>query len=211
MNNYYLETESRRYRPVQLSDAEFIVKLRTQPHAQRVLHSTSSDIDKQRDWIRQYLQRNNDYYWIIENLDGEPIGTTSLYNYNAEMNQIESGRWVQIPDSGTGSLSGHVLFKDFAYNVLRVNRVVCDTAIINKQVIKYHQFLGERIFDRKLDDVEINGKKIEVVWFEETAEMWLKNRKKLLKFCGKETDRKAFKMESDGSLSEIDLHFEKHI
>ena len=203
MNNYILQTESAKFRPVKIEDAEFIVKLRNLPHARRVIHGTSSDVEQQEEWIRQYLERDNEYYWIKESLDGKPLGTTSLYNYNKKLNQIEAGRWVNIPNSGSASLSGHVIFRDFAYKILGVNRVVCDTAVTNIQVIKYHQFLGERIFDRIIDNSIINGQKQELIWFEETAEMWIENRKKLLKFCGVDEDRKIFRINADGQLEEI--------
>ena len=207
MNNFYLQTERVNYRPVSLQDAEFIVMLRNLPHAKKMIHGTSAEVEKQKEWIRDYLQRENEYYWIIESKDGKPVGTISLYHFDPINNQIESGRWVQLPGfSDSISLSGDVLFKDFAFNVLKVSRIVSDTACFNKQVIKYHKFLGERIFDRVKDDVEINGEKVEVVWFEEDSTHWPDNRKKLLKFCGNESDRKAFRIEPDGTLTEIELY-----
>ena len=204
MNNYFLETENARFRPVTLEDADFIVKLRNLPHVRKMVHATSTSVEDQREWIKEYLQRENDYYWIIETKDGMPVGTTSLYNYKPETNQIESGRWVKIPNIGeVTSLSDHVLFKDFAFNILHVSRIVCDTAVINKQVIKYHQFLGEKIYERVLDDATIDGKRMELIWFEEVPERWAENRKKLLKFCGEESDRKAFRKEPDGSFTKL--------
>lgn len=206
MNNFYLETEDNIFRPVTLEDAEFIVKLRNLPHAKKMVHGTSTSIEQQRDWIKKYLERENDYYWIIEDRDGKPIGTTSLYNYKADINEIESGRWIQIPDTnGVTSLSAHVLFRDFAYNVLKVSRIICDTAVINKQVIRYHQFLGEKVFKRVLDDEVIDGKRMELIWFEETSESWSENKRRLLKFCGDESDRRVFRIEADGSLTRLVL------
>lgn len=206
MNNYYLETENARFRPVTIEDAEFIVKLRNLPHVKKMVHGTSTSVEDQRKWIDDYLQRDNDYYWIIETKEGIPVGTTSLYNYKPETNQIESGRWVKIPNmEEVTSLSDHVLFKDFAFNILRVSRIVCDTAVINKQVIKYHEFLGERIFDRVMDDAIIDGKRLELIWFEELPERWVENRKRLLRFCGDESERKAFRKEPDGTLINLKL------
>lgn len=206
MNNYYLETEDSVFRPVRVEDAEFIVYLRNLPHAKSMIHETSTSIDNQRDWIEKYLKRDNDYYWITETKDGIPTGTVGLYNYNAALNQIESGRWISIyTKSGDTPLSGHVLLKDFAFSILKVSKVVCDTAVINKQVLKFHRFLGERMIDKILDEKVIDGKNMELVWFEETAERWKENRKKLVKFCGKESDRRVFHIEPDGSLIYLKL------
>lgn len=208
MNNFILETESSIYRPVTIEDAEFIVQLRNLPHAKGFIHNTSFNVDAQKKWIADYLKRSNEYYWIIEDKQGVKRGTTSLYNYDEGLNQIESGRWITIPGTSSSSLSGAVLMKDFVFNVLNVSRVVCDTVITNKQVIKYHLFLGEKEFGRRKETAYTDS--YEVVSFEETSENWPKHRKKLLKFCGIETDRKAFQIEPDGSLVEIDMHYEKY-
>ena len=49
-----------------VEDAEFIVMLRNQAHAKGCVNDTSTDVERQRQWIRDYLKRDNEYYWIIE-------------------------------------------------------------------------------------------------------------------------------------------------
>ena len=49
-------------------DAEFIIKLRTDPKLGKFIHSTSSDIEEQKKWIRAYKKREQagtDYYFIF--------------------------------------------------------------------------------------------------------------------------------------------------
>lgn len=202
-NNYILQTENERYRPVTLDDAEFIVRLRNQNHVIGRIHDTSLDIERQRQWIREYLARDNEYYWIIESLSGTPLGTISFYHYDGEKNQIESGRWVRIHDSSSGSLSEEVLLKDFAFNVLKVSKVVADVVTTNKKVVKLHRFLGEREVFHESGVDGVGGKSVDVIWFELTKEMWETNRKKLLKFCGKDEDRIIYKLNSDNKLVKI--------
>ena len=50
------------------SDAEFIVKLRTDPVLGKWIHSTDSDIENQKQWLREYKERERnglDYYFIF--------------------------------------------------------------------------------------------------------------------------------------------------
>ena len=47
-------------RLVREEDAEFIVKLRTDPKLGRYIHATDNNVEKQRKWIRDYKKREND-------------------------------------------------------------------------------------------------------------------------------------------------------
>lgn len=193
-----------------MDDAEFIVMLRNQPHARGTIHDTSNSVDKQRQWIRDYLLRENDYYWIGETLDGVPFGTTGFYNFDAEKNQIESGRWVNLASyEGSYSLSGAVLFKDFAFRVLGVSKVVCDVVSSNTQVLTYHKKILREKGTGEVSFLEgVGGKRVEMIWFEETRESWEINRKRLLKFCGNDEDRKIFQIDDFNTVRQIDyLHF----
>lgn len=202
-NVYLLQTENERYRPVNIGDAEFIVKIRNQNHVIGRVHDTSLDVEKQRQWIQDYLTRKNEYYWIIESLSGEPLGTASYYHFNKEKNQIEAGRWVRMHNSWTGSLSEEVLLKDFAFNVLKVSSVVSDVVSTNKGVIKMHKFLGERETHRESGIEGVGGESVEVIWFEVTKEMWMVNRARLQKFCGDDKDRVIYRTNESGEMTRV--------
>ena len=140
MNNYILQNEDRIMRPVTMDDAEFIVKLRNQEHVKGTgfIHNTSLDVEKQRQWLRDYFSRENEYYWIFTTLEGVPYGACSYYNYDKGKNQIETGRWVRLQGYNDNMISSHVQFRDFTFDVLKVDRIVCDVVSTNKQVLKYH-------------------------------------------------------------------------
>ena len=169
-----LKNEERTLRPVSIDDAEFIVKLRNQSHVKGCVNDTSTDIDSQRKWIQDYLRRGNEYYWIIETPDGEPFGTASLYHYDAEKNQIESGRWVELK----GEKYTYNLFKstiqvnDFAFNCLKVSRIVFDVVATNKRVIRYHQSYGAEVTGVEKGAVVLGGVPNDVVWMQITREKW---------------------------------------
>lgn len=184
MNNYTLRNEDRILRPVTLDDAEFIVRLRNQEQAKGFIHNTSNDVDKQRKWIEDYLQRENEYYWILTDLEGNPYGTQSFYDYNQEKNEIVVGRWVKMPGFENNAISSHVQLFDFAFNFLKVDAVISDVVSTNKGVIKYHKFLGEKEFYHEYNVEGVGDVKVERIWFREDKDTWQVNRAKLLKFCG---------------------------
>ena len=53
---------------VKEDDAAFIVQLRTDPILSRFLHATDSSVEKQKEWIHSYKERESrgeDYYFIF--------------------------------------------------------------------------------------------------------------------------------------------------
>lgn len=174
-HSYILKNEERTLRPVRMEDAEFIVRLRNQPHVVGIVNDTSADIEKQRQWLREYFDRPNDYYWIIETPSGEPFGTTSLYHYDAEKKQMESGRWVQLKDErfAYNFFKSLVQINDFAFEVLGLSRIVFDVAVHNKRVIRYHQSYGAEITHVEKGLFVIQGEPVDMVWFEITRQKWV--------------------------------------
>lgn len=186
MNNYVLRTPTGMSRPVTEEDAEFIVKLRNQQQS-RFIHKTSPDVENQRQWIREYLKRDNEYYWITETNDHVLTGTHSLYHYVAERQEIESGRWVRMAGAPSGNMfAGRIQINDFVFRDLGMKRLVFDTAVTNKQVRKYHNICGaieERI---EHDGIILNGEPVDLVWFVETPESWEKVRPRIVRLAGLE-------------------------
>lgn len=203
-DKYIIQNEDRILRPVTMEDAEFIVKLRNQKHASGFIHDTSLDVEKQREWLRAYFQRDNEYYWIITTLDGTPYGTSSLYNFDKEKNQIEGGRWIRIPGYDSNMISSHFQMREFIFNVLKIDRIVCDVVSTNTRVLKYHRdILKERMLDVKGYEKGVAGKEVEVFKFEETRETWKVNRERLLYYCGDVSKWSIKRIDNNGNCIEL--------
>lgn len=182
MNKYVLKNEDRIMRPVTMSDAEFIVRLRNQPHVKGRVHDSVIDVQSQKAWLEAYFKRENEYYWIIETLDHRPIGTESLYNYNSETNTIESGRWVLLANERINLIASTIQFFDFAFDVLGVDRIVFDIVATNKSVIRYQELCGA-VPTHVIKESGIGGKAADVIWYEQKAVNWPVNRAKISHFC----------------------------
>ncbi len=202
--NYILQNEDTILRPVTVADAELIVRLRNQPHVQGKVHFTSGDISAQEKWIFNYLQRDNDFYWIIETLEHQPIGTQSLYNFNPETGDIESGRWVLLRNTRVNVMANRILNFDFAFNVLKAKRILWDVVVTNESVIRYSDMCGSRQIKKgKIQGV--GSEDVEVIWYGETLESWSVNRKRLIRYCKAPDAMSAREVFSDGRQVEVDI------
>lgn len=96
-DDFTLDKYGLHVRLINESDADFILKLRTDPKLGRFIHPTDNDIDKQREWIRQYKVREKagkDYYFVYC-YKGEPIGVNRVYDI--ETDYATGGSWVCKP------------------------------------------------------------------------------------------------------------------
>jgi len=131
-------------RPVEEADAEFIVELRSDPKLSRHISRTDSSVEKQREWIRSYFERNcagKEYYFIACDLPGVPWGTARLYHIQGD--ECTGGSWVM--GHGTPmevSLESYLLPMEFAFTILNLNVLHIDVRKGNKRVLQWHESCG---------------------------------------------------------------------
>jgi Acetyltransferases, including N-acetylases of ribosomal proteins len=125
------------------NDAQFILDIRSNPQNSKFIHKTDPSISKQRLWIRQQIDRKNDYYFIINTHAGNKIGTTSLYNIDDVKKEAEFGRWI-CNGSALHSLESAILIYDFAFYNLNLDKVYTMTVSQNKQVVSFHRRFGSQ-------------------------------------------------------------------
>lgn len=79
-------------RNVRVEDAQFILSLRLDPRRSRYVSPVDPDVDKQRDWIRRYLQSEGQAYFLICDKAGEALGTVRVYDAQGE--SFSWGSWM---------------------------------------------------------------------------------------------------------------------
>jgi RimJ/RimL family protein N-acetyltransferase len=137
-----LEGDAYAIRPVTTMDAPFILELRTDPDRSRYLHPVEDSLGAQTAWIAAYLERPDDYYFVVERLrDSRPEGTVGLYNLDHVDRRAEWGRWVLRRDS-LAAIESALLVYRLAFNHLGLEEVYCRTVAANRHVVNFHRFCG---------------------------------------------------------------------
>lgn len=154
-SDFTFEKYGLQLRFVNENDAEFIVKLRTNPKLGRFIHSTSSDIELQKKWIREYKQRESegkDYYFIFFK-GGQPVGLNRLYHI--EEDRFTSGSWICLPNTETACVVASSLIpRIIAFEILgkQMEFGVEGCHEDNKKVIKFNQMIGLKIKGTRMEE-----------------------------------------------------------
>ncbi len=168
-------------RLVEEEDAEFIIKLRTNPQLGRYIHTTSPDVNNQIEWIREYKKRElvGDEYYFIFFKDGQPVGLNRLYHI--EKDRFTSGSWVFDPGATFESAIASALITrtiafDFLGKSLEFGVEGCH--VDNKKVIRFNLMIGLKIKGKRVEE------KGEYYTFNMTKEDFEKNQPRIERLIG---------------------------
>jgi RimJ/RimL family protein N-acetyltransferase len=159
-----------RMRPVVLDDAPFITALRTLPHTLGNVGDTSSRTHDQENWIRSYLTRSDDYYFIIENSVGEAIGTVGLYE--VRQTEAEWGRWIICPRWQAAALGSALLLHQIAFDHLGLTKLKSCVVSTNEKVLSFHKRFGAKHTAVENRARFISGQWVNLTWIELVADEW---------------------------------------
>ena len=137
-----------RLRPVDINDAEFIIKLRNNVAINKHISPTSDKLSDQIEWIKGYKEREKkglEYYFLTE-VNGERFGTTRLSELNNEI--FELGSWVFSKESPSGvSIKADILTKEVGFDYLGFEFCKFNVRKANTNVLKYHLHYNPIIVD----------------------------------------------------------------
>lgn len=145
-----------KFRFVNEDDAAFIIKLRTDPRLTRYIHDTDSDVDKQKDWIRNYKIREADgkeYYFVVSN-QYIPVGLIRIYNIHDKVFTI--GSIVMEKDAPIHCvLAATIMAKEIAFEILdfELEDTFDGVHVDNKKVLKLNISWGKKEY-RRFQDVK---------------------------------------------------------
>lgn len=129
-------------RPVEMADAEFMVRLRTDPELSRLIHPTSPQLEDQQAYLGRYFEAPGDYYFIVVRSATErQEGMLAIYDVDQAPSQAEWGRWIMRQDS-MGAPEAALLVYRTGFNLLGLNRIYCRTAAANRNVVAFHTSCG---------------------------------------------------------------------
>lgn len=132
-------------RDVKVNDAAFILSLRTDEKKNRFLSKTDDDVEKQIRYINDYLKRDSEWYFIIESVEGEPLGTVRIYDIKNEISSFCWGSWL-LKDGAdiTCALESAMMVYNFGFYELGFKNCHFDVRKGNDKVKKFHKLFGAK-------------------------------------------------------------------
>ena len=131
-------------RPVRETDAEFILTLRMDERYNLHLSKVDNDLASQRQFIKRYMEEekaNNEFYFIIQNLDGTPCGTVRIYDLQDD--SFCWGSWILNEDKTRfAAVESALLVYRFGFDALNYASAHFDVRRNNTTVISFHQKFG---------------------------------------------------------------------
>lgn len=155
-------------RNVSISDAEFILSLRTNGALNKHISPTPGGVADQRKWIERYLERfdkGEEAYFIAEH-SGVPRGTIRIYDYDAFAETFVYGSWLMSPDApACCAFSTTILSHDLGFKALEFSKVLFEVRKDNRSVCAFHEAVGAKLL--RQDDInryyEINSQNYPVL------------------------------------------------
>lgn len=141
-HNIIVEGVGYRLRPVKISDAQKVIEIRLEDmQRNQYINKISTEVAVQEKWISEYLERDGDYYFVIENtLSGCTEGLIGIYDISD--GRGEWGRWVVKKSSLAAIESVDLIFKA-AFDHIGLSEVFCRTVEQNTAVVSFHDSLNE--------------------------------------------------------------------
>lgn len=155
--NFTLYKYGLHVRLVNEGDAEFIIRLRTDEKLSKFIHQTSSDVEQQKEWIKNYKLREAEgleYYFIFYK-GGVPFAVNRLYHME-NPDCFTSGSWICLPGYSTEDVVASSLIpRIVAFELLgrKIEFGVEGCHEDNKKVIKFNLMIGMHI-KGKIPDVK---------------------------------------------------------
>lgn len=149
-----IEGKNINFRIIEVCDAEFVISLRTDKQKNKYISKIDSNIEKQREWIRSYKEREKnglEYYFVIELKNGENIGLIRAYDFRND--SFCYGSWV-IKNGAPYyvAIESQLMIYDFGFNHLGFKKSHFDVRKENIEVIRFHKFMcAEIVGESELD------------------------------------------------------------
>jgi len=134
-----------RLREITYEDTPRIVAWRNDPVLGEFLGTDSLDGAKQNAFLDRYFTKDDDFYFVAENLQtGLPIGTVALYDVNMLAKNAEWGRLLVLQDQRVHAMETSLLLLRFAFEELGLHKVHCLVQNRNQRALHFDMKLGFR-------------------------------------------------------------------
>lgn len=134
-----------RLRPVELNDAAYVHRLRTDPRLNSHLSPVGGTVADQRVWIEQYMEREaegREIYFVIERRADEcPCGVVRLYGIEGD--RFTWGSWILDEHKPPkAALESALLVYDTGFGKFGCHQAVFDVRRENVRTLAFHHRFG---------------------------------------------------------------------
>ena len=121
-------------------DADFILSLRLNPLLNKYISKTDPSVEKQKDWLRDTYNKENDFMFIIEGKNSNKCGTIALYDIDYKTKRAEWGRLILEQDTLFSiPIEATIQLLNFAFNKLKLVELYGGANNENRSVVEYHK------------------------------------------------------------------------
>lgn len=146
-------------RPLEANDASLTLSWRSSDRAS-LLNAGAISLNEQIDWIES--RPTNEFNFIIELINGIPIGMLSLIGVNPINRHAETGRFLIGEEDAVKGIPAAVeamkLIYEFAFDHLNLTRLYGTVASGNPLMVKWQKYLGMKEEGRMRSHYFIDGK-----------------------------------------------------
>jgi len=141
--------------PLKKDMLDKVVALRNQERSLYFFNqSYKLTLQDQEKWFEAYLERDDDIYWGIVDKNGDMVGTVRLYDITTY--SCDHGSFVIDENKSTGApyaLEAMLLSLRFAFDNLKVSKVICDDRVDNKMM----NSITKKVGFKYVKDIDIRG------------------------------------------------------
>ncbi len=128
-------------RCVEPEDAAFTLAIRNDPELTEFIPKVKGSIAEQTAWIERQRDKPGDYFFVIERMDGQPVGTLAFYDVNWEEKLCEVGRYIS-KGSALENVEAVVLLLDAVYAGGGMDGIVLNIDERNQKVVHFWKKFG---------------------------------------------------------------------
>lgn len=139
------------FRNAEITDADFILSLRSNSKKSRYLSQTSTEFSHQVAWLEAYAEKADQAYFIIETKESEPLGAVRLYD--AQADSFCWGSWI-LKDGApqSAAIESALMVYSYAIDHLGFCAAHFDVRKGNENVWRFHERFGaERVGEAAID------------------------------------------------------------
>lgn len=130
------------------------------------------------------LPKRNDLKFFVVFKNEKPIGTVYFNNISSEHRNSEWGFYIYPPQlAGKGyGVAIEFVALNFAFDILKLNKLNCEVLDFNLSVIKLHKKFGFVEEGRKRKQIFKNNEFVDVVMLGLLSSEWRANKEKMKRF-----------------------------